>query len=407
MALAPQAVNVAALRILFCASESPRAPLNGSRLLSWHLCSQLARSHEVTVVALRHPGQDGPPPDGVQLYELPMAPPWWGRAWVRRCAALALREPVEARRLAAPFLSFLPQLAGRFDVAHVMLGTLAGVAPALDVPAVIVPMDAWHLNVEAEATSAAGWVERLWRRAQAHATRRFQANAYRPFARVILVADEDAREVRALDPSLTTMTVSVGVDTAWFAPDGRARSGILFTGVLNTPANEQAAVRLAERIMPRVRRSMPDATLSLVGRSPGPRVRALDATVIADVPDMRPHLWSAGVYACPMESGTGMKYKLLEAMAAGAPAVATPLACQGLTVRDGIELRIADDDEAFAAALVATLHSPGGLGGAAREYVAAHHDWSAVADAYAAVYEEVANRPGGPRNRSIPPNSVD
>jgi len=377
------------MRILFCTSESPRAPLNGSRLLSWHLCSQLARKHEVTVVALRHPGQDGPPPDGVQLHEIPMAPPWWGRAWGRRLAALALREPVEARRLAAPFLSFLPQLAGRFDVAHVMLGTLAGVAPALDVPAVIVPMDAWHLNVEAEAAAATGWVERAWRRAQVHATRRFQTYAYRPFARVILVADEDACEVRALDPSLITETISIGVDTARFAPDGRARTGILFTGVLDTPANEQAAVRLAERIMPLVRRSVPDATLTLVGRSPGPRIRALDAAVIADVPDIRPHLWSAGVYACPMESGTGMKYKLLEAMAAGAPAVATPLACQGLNVHDGIELRIADGDAAFAAALIATLHSPGGLGDAARQYVTAHHDWDAVAEAYAAVYEQV------------------
>jgi glycosyltransferase involved in cell wall biosynthesis len=90
-----------------------------------------------------------------------------------------------------------------------------------------------------------------------------------------------------------------------------------------------------------------------------------------------------------MESGTGIKNKLLEAMAAGAPAVATSLACQGLAARDGIELRIADDDEAFAAALVATLHSPGGLGAAARRYAAAHHDWDAVADAYAAVYEQV------------------
>src|SRR5690349_4530030 len=256
------------MRILFCASESPRAPLNGSRLLSWHLCSRLARDHEVTVVALRHPGQYGPPPDGVTLYELPMSVPSWGRAWARRLAAFALREPVEARRLAAPFLSFLPQLGGRFDMAHVMLGTLAGVAPALDMPAVIVPMDAWHLNVQAEAVAATDWVERVWRRAQVRAARRFQAHAYRPFARVILVADEDAREVQALDPTLTTETISIGVDTARFEPDGRGRSGILFTGVLNMPANEQAAVRLAERIMPLVRRSIPEATLTLVGRSP-------------------------------------------------------------------------------------------------------------------------------------------
>jgi glycosyltransferase involved in cell wall biosynthesis len=379
---------MAAVRILFLASESPRGPLNGSRLVSRELCTRLARKHEVTVLALRHPDQDGEPPEGVSLYELPFSPPGRGRAWALRGAALALREPVEARRLAAPFLSFLPQLLASqsFDVAHVMLGTLAGVAPALrGLPAVIAPLDAWHRNVAAEAASASG-LERVWRLALASAARRFEARAYRPYARVVLVSDDDAREVARLDPSLRTATIPNGVDATRFAPEPRERTGVLFTGALDAPANEQAAVRLAERIMPLV----PGASLTLVGRSPGPRVRALDATVIADVPDMRPHLWSAAVYACPMESGTGIKNKLLEAMAAGVPAVATPLACQGLAVRDGVQLRVADSDVAFAAALRDVLRAPGSLAGAAMAYVRANHDWDAVADAYAEVYERVA-----------------
>jgi glycosyltransferase involved in cell wall biosynthesis len=375
-----------AVRILFCASESPRGPLNGSRLVSSQLVGRLARTHDVTVVGLRHPDQDGPAPAGVELYELPLAPPGRGRAWALRGAALALREPVEARRLSAPFLEFLPRL-GAFDVAHVMLGTLAPIAPALSMPALIAPLDAWHRNVEAEAASASG-LERAWRLSQAAAVRRFEACAYRPYASVVLVTDEDAAEVRALDPSLTTDTIPNGVDASSFAPDGRPRAGVLFTGALDAPANEQAAVRLAERIMPLVRRSVPDATLSLVGRSPGPRVRALDATVVPDVPDLRPYLWGAAVYACPMDSGTGIKNKLLEAMAAGAPCVATPLACQGIAVGD--QVRVAEDDEAFAAAVVDVLRAPGSLGEAARKYVSAHHDWDAVADAYAAVYGRIA-----------------
>jgi glycosyltransferase involved in cell wall biosynthesis len=89
-----------------------------------------------------------------------------------------------------------------------------------------------------------------------------------------------------------------------------------------------------------------------------------------------------------MESGTGIKNKLLEAMAAGAPSVATPLACQGIVAGD--QLRVAESDEAFAAAVVEVLRAPGTLGEAAREYVTTHHDWDAVADAYSAVYERIA-----------------
>jgi glycosyltransferase involved in cell wall biosynthesis len=271
----------------------------------------------------------------------------------------------------------------------VMLGTLARIAPALgDLPAVIAPLDAWHRNVHAEVDSATG-LERAWRQSQEFAVRRFESRAYRPYKRVVLVTDDDAREVSRLDPSLVTATIPNGVDAAHFAPPpGGSREGILFTGALDAPSNEQAALRLAERIMPLVRRSLPGAALTLVGRSPGPRLKALEGVkVIADVPDLRPYLWGAGVYACPMVSGTGIKNKLLEAMAAGAPAVATPLACQGLAIRDGVEVRIADSDADFAAALVAVLRDPAGLAGAARAYVTARHDWDAVAAAYFAVYE--------------------
>lgn len=366
-----------AVRILVCASEAPRAPLNGSRLVLFELCSRLARRASVTVVALRHPDQTGEPPAGVELIELP----YRGVGWGSRVSSLARREPVEARPLAAPFLAFLPGLlASRsFDVAHVMLGSLARVAPALgSLPAVIAPLDAWHLNVAAEAASASG-VERMWRRLQERAVRRFEARAYAPYRRVVLVTDDDAA---ALDPSLPVVTIPNGVDAARFAPDGRPRSGVLFTGALDAPANEQAALRLASRIMPLV----PDASLTLVGRSPGPRLRALEGVrVIADVPDLRPYLWGAAVYACPMVSGTGIKNKLLEAMAAGAPAVATPLACQGLTVTD--QVRVAAEDEAFAAAIVSLLRDPGTIAESALAYVREHHDWDAVAAAYFAVYE--------------------
>jgi glycosyltransferase involved in cell wall biosynthesis len=73
--------------------------------------------------------------------------------------------------------------------------------------------------------------------------------------------------------------------------------------------------------------------------------------------------------------------------------VATPLACQGLDVRDGEHLLIAESDADFAAALTATLQDRDAAArraDAARAYVRARHDWDAVAGAYLGVYEEIA-----------------
>jgi glycosyltransferase involved in cell wall biosynthesis len=390
------------VRILVCASEAPVPPLNGMRLVLFELCRRLASRHQVVVLAFRWPDQSGDPPAGVELVALP--PP--ARAAAKRLGAwlqaLATSRPVETVRLTAPMRAAAasPVRERRFDVAHVTLGSLADVAPALaGLPAIVAPLDAWHVNEHARAQAARGW-RRLVLDAHARAVRRFTATAYRRYQRAVFVTDDDARAARAIDPSLTTAVVPNGVDCERFKPDLTVEPVpglIVFTGALHTPANVEAAVHLARRILPRVRARRPDARLAIVGRDPAPAVRALatpgTVEVTGEVPDLAAWLRRAQVYACPMLAGTGIKNKLLEALASGAPSVATPLACRGLAVTDGVELRIAARDDTFADHVAALLERPEqarALGVAGRRYVLAHHDWEAVARAYERIYAEVS-----------------
>jgi glycosyltransferase involved in cell wall biosynthesis len=125
-----------------------------------------------------------------------------------------------------------------------------------------------------------------------------------------------------------------------------------------------------------------------LGREPGVRV-------VGEVPDMRPWLAGSAVYVCPMRSGTGIKNKLLEAMACGLPCVASRLAVRGLSVEPGRHVLVADTPAAMADAVVRVLGDPGlaaALGLAARAYAAERHSWAAVARAYAAVYARAVER---------------
>jgi glycosyltransferase involved in cell wall biosynthesis len=391
---------MASMRILVCASEAPLPPLNGVRLQVREVCARLAERHDVCVLAFEWPGQCGEPPAGVELRRIhPPSPGGIARAR-DRALSVVRREPVEAAGLAPSMTRMIEALRAEreFDVAHVTLGQLAGVAPALArLPAVLAPLDAWDVSVAVEAAGAQG-AHYAWLRLQGRLVTRHIARRYGSFARIVLVSEADARETRRIDASLRTIVIPNGVDAAHYRPDpevARSPEMLVFTGTLDYTANVTAARHLAVDVLPRVREQLPQAELALVGRTPSAAVRALarlpGVTVAADVADVRPFLAQAGVFACAMTAGTGIKNKLLEAMACGVPCVATPLACQGLSVRDDRELLVAAEGAEFAKALVRVMRDPAlaaRLGRDARAHVVAHHSWEAIVRRYEGVYAE-------------------
>ncbi len=161
---------------------------------------------------------------------------------------------------------------------------------------------------------------------------------------------------------------------------------VVFTGAMDYGPNVDAAVRLTRTIFPLVRRQIPAARLTLVGRDPAPEVRALDdlegVRVAGYVDDVRPYLENAAVFAAPLRFGAGIQNKLLEAMSMAVPSVVSTLAADGLRTVDGAmpPIVVIDDAEATAEAIVATLRrmavdpTPDW---AARAYVEQHFSWAA------------------------------
>jgi glycosyltransferase involved in cell wall biosynthesis len=100
------------------------------------------------------------------------------------------------------------------------------------------------------------------------------------------------------------------------------------------------------------------------------------------VDDVRPHVAAGGVYIVPLRIGGGTRLKIFEAMAMGRPVVSTTIGAEGLPVRDGEHIRIADEPQAFADAVVRLIrdcHERRRIGSAARDLVVSRYDWSAAA----------------------------
>ncbi|MFI5341329.1 MAG: glycosyltransferase family 4 protein [Candidatus Methylomirabilales bacterium] len=202
---------------------------------------------------------------------------------------------------------------------------------------------------------------------------------------ILVVSEVDRQRCLRQRPGRRVLVIPNGVDCARIRPAPVREDGppiLVFTGDMSFEPNIEAAGILASRVFPAIQTRYPTAELRLVGRNPAARVSALlgpGIIVTGEVPDMLPHLHSAMVYVAPLATGAGTRTKLLEAMAAGLPIVTTRVGIEGIDAVDGQQVILADDPEAFTAAvlrLLADLVERRRLGGAARRLAEDRYDWS-------------------------------
>ena len=375
---------------------------SGKRLRTLNLMLALAERHELTHVS--RVAADGPEgkaaaeflrDHGVTpvLAGFPVAAKRGARYAARLVKNLASADPyaVDAHRSPA-FERFLRDHAtrNRYDVWQCewtpyvqMLADVPGVRTQLvahNVDSLI-----WRRYAEADRNP----LRRAYIRMQHRRFERFERAAFRATDRVVAVSDEDAALARSMFDVDNVDVVENGVDVEAFGAVRRAPrvAEMLFLGSLDWRPNTDALRVLLEEVLPRVRRGTPGATLAVVGRRPSDALRqAVDraegATLHADVPDVRPFLARAGVMGVPLRIGGGSRLKILEALAARVPVVASAVAAEGLRLVDGDDFVRADTPEAMATAVTQWFRDPAAAAASAeqgRQTVASRYGWDSLA----------------------------
>jgi GT2 family glycosyltransferase/SAM-dependent methyltransferase/glycosyltransferase involved in cell wall biosynthesis len=177
----------------------------------------------------------------------------------------------------------------------------------------------------------------------------------------IAISDDERAQLLALAPELSVEVVPMANEIAEHVPGPGDRSGLLFVGGFEHLPNIDAAVYLAGEVMPRVWRSLPDVTLTIVGSHGPPEVTSLDGRnirVAGWVEDLGPLLRESLLMVAPLRYGAGMKGKVTQSLGAGLPVVTTTIGAEGLDVIDGEEMLIADDPDAFAERIVSLHRNP-------------------------------------------------
>jgi glycosyltransferase involved in cell wall biosynthesis len=373
---------------------------DGAALVLHRQLQVLAARHQIVLLAAGAPDPRTPPPDSVAA-ELPgVEVAWFGRhgsAGVdhlsRRVSSVRHREPAHVGFVTRPALvAELRDAARGADVVHLHgWGTAALWQPVSPLPTVHVALDSWSTNARNRRTSRLRSVADA---GQQRLVTRHERGHYPHVGAVVVVAERDATSVRDLVPDARVEVIPNGVDASHEPAPATDRPVLGFHGVFDSNANVDAARNLVREVLPIVRRSVPKAQVLIVGRRPPRAVRSLagqGVEVVADVHDIGTELAKMAVHVDWMTSGSGIKNKVLEAMAAGRPVVASALGAEG--IGEGPGLLVADSVAAAAEIVVGLLNDPAAAqetGRAGRERVIADFSWETNAARVEALWLELS-----------------
>jgi glycosyltransferase involved in cell wall biosynthesis len=215
-------------------------------------------------------------------------------------------------------------------------------------------------GADARRTAASihdGPARRLFRWLDAHAVAREERRRIAAFPKVILCSDRERRLLGSAGGRVHVVPNTVdGPDRPY---DPAAGQTLLFVGFLGYDVNVDALTFLVGDILPRILARRPQSRLVIAGRSPGEEVRALAQhpaiDLVADAPSLEPLYRGARAVVAPLRQGGGTRIKVLEAMARGTPMVLTPVAAEGLDLRNGLEAFVERMPDDYAARCVELL----------------------------------------------------
>jgi polysaccharide biosynthesis protein PslH len=401
------------MRLLWFSHFIPYPPRGGAHQRSYNLLRHVSRTYETTLVAFNLQG-DAPDDLSNRKAELEkycsrvmfwdMPDKWKSIRWGAKLLLSPLKKQPYgchcfwSQEMAAKWLSVLrghQDALVHFDSIDLALfaGAAAGFHKVLN-----------HHNCESamaqrRADQERQPLKRLYLRSQAAKLACLEQTTCPLFDANLAVSEADAELLRIRSPRARFHVVENSTDTDYFSPssDPAVPDTLAFVSSLNWYPNISAIRYFVREVWPMVKSRRPGVRLYVVGMKPS---RALaewlyqdsQITLVDSPPDVRPWTVKAAVLICPMKDGGGTKVKILDAMAMGKAIVSTSLGCEGLEVRRGTHVLMADTPEDFAQRTLEALQDRAlreRLGAEARSLAVRKYSWPVVGAHLEEAYRQV------------------
>lgn len=381
------------MKLLVLLSRVPYPLEKGDKLRAYHLMARLARKHEVMLCCLSDTPTDPEHIEHLRRFctyiDVIRVPRW--RILLKLVSAVFSRLPFQVAYFHhAKAQKAIDRAIRELKPDHVLcqlVRTTEYVRDHPTLPKTLDYMDTLSKGMERRTRNAPFYMKPLLQ-AETRRLIQYENLMFDLFDNAIIISAQD-REYIYHPLRDRVHVIANGVDTEHFAPQREeVKYDLVFTGNMNYPPNIDSVLFLVQQVLPIVHRKRPGTNLLISGVSPSQSVRDLaksdaNVTVSGWVKDIRSSYASARIFIAPMQIGTGLQNKLLEAMAMRIPCITSALANNAVGAEPGEEILIGNTPEDYAAHILRLLDAP-----AERERLAANgyrfvrerFDWDSAAN---------------------------
>jgi len=382
------------MRLLVLLSRVPYPLEKGDKLRAYHLMVRLARKHEVMLCCL-----SDTPTDPAHIAHLEQfcshidvirVPRW--RIILKLASAVFSRLPFQVAYFHhAKAQRAIDKVIREMKPDHVLcqlVRTTEYVRTHPRLPKTLDYMDTLSKGMERRTENASFYMKPLFQ-AETRRLIRYENLMFDLFDNAVIISAQDREYI--YHPLRDQVTVIPnGVDMQHFSPQQQeAKYDLVFTGNMNYPPNIDSVIFLVQKVLPLVRRERPGTNLLISGVDPSASVRDLSRSdplvdVSGWVKDIRMSYASARIFIAPMQIGTGLQNKLLEAMAMRMPCITSSLANNAVGARVGEAILIGNTPEEYAVHILRLLTDRSErerLAENGYRFVREHFDWDRSAEA--------------------------
>lgn len=212
------------------------------------------------------------------------------------------------------------------------------------------------------------------------------------------ITSKDKERALEIAPESNVVVATAGVNLSEWNPNKeitKKQNSLVIATTFNWVHNINALTWFLEDVYPTLKDKFENLTLDIIGKNPPKEFKKyakMGVNSLGYVDDVKPYLDKSVIYIAPLFVGSGIRIKILEAMAMGLPVVATDISAEGIEAGENNGLFRANNSEEYISVLNRLLSQKEDLksiGENSREYIRNNHTWEKNINIMLSLYKEL------------------